>query len=237
MFIQNNARNHDLYNSSKLLVEECIEKLRKEKKVPFTRQQLIDCVKEKHPEWENISLANYLIEISRDITASSQYGAIDMDVIKWKVSIIVDILKNSPYWNERRWAAYSVGSIGQVNIVLVKDAIPVLIDYIQYPDKPISEILAIAKHDKHVAADIYASECLGDPKEMLREACIGVIGAFAQCHPESVKEAIKEERLNLSYALIPKVSNEEMKEIEEKIGKPADFDKDEFDDITDRFSK
>ena len=177
-------------NSSKLLFEECTEKLRKERTVPFTRQQLIDCVKEKYPELKNMSLANHLIEISRDITASAQQRVIDLDEIKWTASLIVDLLKNSPYWNERRWAAYAVGSIGQVNIVLVKDAIPVLIDYIQYPDKPISEILAIAKHDKHVAADIYASESLVDPKEMLREACIGVIDGFAQCHPESVKEAI-----------------------------------------------
>ena len=54
---------------------------------------------------------------------------------------------------------------------------------------------------------------------------------------ESVKEAIKEERLNLSYALIPKVSNEEMKEIDSICGKPSDYNPDEFDDITDWFKK
>lgn len=49
---------------------------------------------------------------------------------------------------------------------------------------------------------------------------------------EAVKEAIKEERYNLSKALIPNVSDEEMREIQQTLGVPTDYNKEEFKDIS-----
>ena len=51
---------------------------------------------------------------------------------------------------------------------------------------------------------------------------------------ESIREVIHEERLNLYKSIIPNVSDEEMKDIIEKSGKPSDYnvnDFEEFDEI------
>ena len=50
---------------------------------------------------------------------------------------------------------------------------------------------------------------------------------------ESVREAIREERLKLFEILIPYVTQKEMDEIRKLHGTPADFDEDEFEDMTD----
>jgi hypothetical protein len=49
---------------------------------------------------------------------------------------------------------------------------------------------------------------------------------------ESVREVIREERLNLCQALIPYVSDEEQRELEEQFGLP-DEGEDEWVDMTD----
>lgn len=49
---------------------------------------------------------------------------------------------------------------------------------------------------------------------------------------ESVKEAIKEERLNLYLSIIPYVSKKEQKEIEKLYGEPSKYDETKFKDMT-----
>jgi hypothetical protein len=49
---------------------------------------------------------------------------------------------------------------------------------------------------------------------------------------ESIKEVLKEERLNLYEMLIPKVSKKEMQEIEKKYGKKPENEKAKFKNIT-----
>ncbi|MBE9011529.1 hypothetical protein IQ250_15070 [Pseudanabaenaceae cyanobacterium LEGE 13415] len=49
---------------------------------------------------------------------------------------------------------------------------------------------------------------------------------------ESVREVIREERLNLCQALIPYVSDEEQQEIEAEFGSPDDDEDDEWIDMT-----
>jgi hypothetical protein len=50
---------------------------------------------------------------------------------------------------------------------------------------------------------------------------------------ESIREVLREERLSLIQALIPCVSDKEMKEISEKFGTPDHYNQDEFIDMTD----
>jgi hypothetical protein len=50
---------------------------------------------------------------------------------------------------------------------------------------------------------------------------------------ESIREILREERLALCLALIPRVSNKEMQEIREQFGSPADYNTQEFVNITD----
>ena len=50
---------------------------------------------------------------------------------------------------------------------------------------------------------------------------------------EGLREVLKEERLNLYEILIPYISKKEQHEIEERFGVPADYNEDDFSDMTD----
>jgi hypothetical protein len=50
---------------------------------------------------------------------------------------------------------------------------------------------------------------------------------------ESIREVLQEERFALIQALIPSVSDQEMKEIAQKFGTPDNYDKSKFVDMTD----
>jgi hypothetical protein len=50
---------------------------------------------------------------------------------------------------------------------------------------------------------------------------------------ETMLEVLKKERLALCLALIPRVSDKEMQEIQEQFGSPSDYDQDEFINMTD----
>lgn len=54
---------------------------------------------------------------------------------------------------------------------------------------------------------------------------------------ESIKEALREERLSLYEVLIPFVSKKELKDIEERYGSPSDYDERDFKDWTDWVKK
>ncbi|MBD2231106.1 hypothetical protein [Phormidium tenue] len=50
---------------------------------------------------------------------------------------------------------------------------------------------------------------------------------------ESLREVLREERLNLCQLLMPFVSDDEQAEIEASLGFPDDYNEDEFIDLTD----
>ncbi|MCL1467838.1 hypothetical protein [Argonema galeatum] len=50
---------------------------------------------------------------------------------------------------------------------------------------------------------------------------------------ETIREVLKEERLALCLALIPRVSEKEMQAIKKQFGSPSDYDKDDFVNMTD----
>ena len=50
---------------------------------------------------------------------------------------------------------------------------------------------------------------------------------------ETMLEVLKKERLALCLALIPRVSDREMREIEKQFGSPSDYDQDDFINMTD----
>ncbi|RMG27301.1 MAG: hypothetical protein D6732_20315 [Methanobacteriota archaeon] len=49
---------------------------------------------------------------------------------------------------------------------------------------------------------------------------------------ETVREVLREERLSLYELLVPYVTAKELKEIEDRFGTPAEFDENEFEDLT-----
>jgi hypothetical protein len=50
---------------------------------------------------------------------------------------------------------------------------------------------------------------------------------------ESIREVLREERLNLYELMIPRVSKKELHEIHAKLGSPVDYQGDDFVDVTD----
>lgn len=50
---------------------------------------------------------------------------------------------------------------------------------------------------------------------------------------ESIREVLREERLNLCEIMIPHVSKQELREIHSKFGVPALYQEDDFVDVTD----
>ena len=54
---------------------------------------------------------------------------------------------------------------------------------------------------------------------------------------ESVREVLREERLALCEALIPYVSQKEMKEIIQKFASPTEYENTDFADMTDWIKK
>lgn len=54
---------------------------------------------------------------------------------------------------------------------------------------------------------------------------------------ESVREVLREERLLLCNMLMPYVSDQEQKELDQELGKPQDYENEELIDITDWVKK
>ena len=50
---------------------------------------------------------------------------------------------------------------------------------------------------------------------------------------ESIREVLREERLSLCEIMIPRASKKELQEIHAKFGSPADYQGDDFVDMTD----
>lgn len=50
---------------------------------------------------------------------------------------------------------------------------------------------------------------------------------------ETIREALREERLTLCHLLIPYISDEEQQEIEAEFGSPQDYEAEEVIDMTD----
>ena len=55
--------------------------------------------------------------------------------IEHKVPSFIQILESGEHWNERRWAAFTIGSIGAKSPELIERAIPTLIKYVESPEK------------------------------------------------------------------------------------------------------
>lgn len=66
-------------------------------------------------------------------TTVSQLYTIDKEYTLSLIPRLIEILKNYPLWNVRRVCSYNLGEIGAKDVNLVKEAIPIMIDYIKNP--------------------------------------------------------------------------------------------------------
>jgi HEAT repeat protein len=106
-------------------------------------------------------------------------------------------------WNERRSAAFAVGSIGSAQPSFVKDVIPLLIEYASDPEKVRNELDELARKDsdaqQHFNAPLFkdieisikiSSSMDTEGPTWLRDACIDALGMIGKRSPESVNAAI-----------------------------------------------
>jgi hypothetical protein len=101
------------------------------------------------------------------------------------------LLLRSNNCNERRFAAFAIGSIGSTDPSFVKDVLPLLIQYASDPDSVRKELEIAGRHDSTIKRYFSISISMGvDDATWLRDACIDALGMIGKRFPESVNSAI-----------------------------------------------
>jgi HEAT repeat protein len=89
---------------------------------------------------------------------------------------------NSKRWEERRFAAFAIASIGTTDVSLIEETITQLFEYAAKPEKVRNDLRAYLKYDQFVPQSIEF-----DPVTMLRDACIDALGEIGKNFPKSVE--------------------------------------------------
>ena len=103
-------------------------------------------------------------------------------------------------WNERRYAAIAVGSIGSVEPSFVSDIIPILIEYASDPERVRKELENLNRENSKsnnftVSPFVDVKVTMSTSMETfgptwIQDACIDAIGMIGKQSPESVNDAI-----------------------------------------------
>ena len=118
-------------------------------------------------------------------------GALDPEFTDVIMPILKNYLVNSKSWNSRRFAIFNLESIGRKYPDKIKDVIPIIVEYIEKPEKKDKEIRELAKNNDIAQIDIAVAEGMGaDPKTWIMDASIDFIGGIGKKHPEIVKEYV-----------------------------------------------
>lgn len=147
-------------------------------------------------------------------------GKVNPQWIINEIPLIKQMFVASKDWNERITALFAIGYIGSVDVNLVKELIPAMVEYISDLGKIIKELNSITKNNIQNPFDIIVVNPSNiDSVNWLRDACIDVIGQIGKKYPESVKIAIPElERLS-NYAISPYTNKKAKKALIEINGK------------------
>lgn len=117
----------------------------------------------------------------------------DTEALRDLIPSVVTHLKSAQAWNEKRWAAFVIGQVGQNTPDLVTEAIPILINYISHPETTKEE--ATEQHRELMVRGRRVSITLKqqmhgtDPGTMLKDACIDAIGSIGSADPALVSGA------------------------------------------------
>lgn len=133
------------------------------------------------------------------LAALGELGKANPVWIKEEISYIKGKLR-SKEWNERRYAALALGSVGSIEPSFVKDVIPVLIEYASDPELTRKELEDMNKGNS--ATNKFASNSFLNIEITLsssvdsigptwiQDACIDAIGMIGSKSPESVFGAV-----------------------------------------------
>jgi hypothetical protein len=128
-----------------------------------------------------------------DLRLLGMLGKIKPQWIRNRIPWIIGKLRNSAMWNERRFAAISIGMIGSTDPELVKEAVPIIEKYLGDGKWWVSEIVNKTKLDSKVSIDLNVAYGMGvDPEVWVRDAAIGSLGDIGEQDPEIVKDTIPE---------------------------------------------
>ncbi len=107
---------------------------------------------------------------------------INLNWVKPLIPHLIRTIKESPEWNSRRFAAFNLGKIGLKDANSIKEAIPIMVDYINNPTEVTKrEPLKIKTKEIVITMDLSAEKMLGvDQKEWLKDAYIDSLGMIAK---------------------------------------------------------
>jgi hypothetical protein len=107
---------------------------------------------------------------------------------------VIACLKSAQEWNQKRWAAFVIGQAGKKSPDLVRDAIPILVDYISHPEE-IKEHTPEQRRELMVGGRrvsiTFRHEMRGvDPGTWLKDACIDALGDIGSADPALVSGSL-----------------------------------------------
>ena len=117
----------------------------------------------------------------------------DCEAVRDLMPRVIACLKSAQAWNEKRWAAFVIGQVGKKTPDLVREAIPILIDYISHPETTREE--ATEQHRELMVRGRRVSITLKqqmhgtNPGTMLKDACIDAIGDIGGADPAVISRA------------------------------------------------
>ena len=88
------------------------------------------------------------------------FGRIKPKWVESKTLIIIGELKNSRYWNARRFAADALGEIGSVDPELAKESVPIFTKYLVEAEW-LLKIRNLAVDNSDFAAELMSAQALG----------------------------------------------------------------------------
>lgn len=118
------------------------------------------------------------LEKSPNDNIIGELGKIDPSWIDFTIPSMIKALKHDPEWNTRRFVAFNLGHIGSKYPELVKEAIPIMINYIKNPIVISNgKTLKVETKDMTITMDLSA-ESMG--VQWLKDAYIDSLGMIAK---------------------------------------------------------
>jgi len=133
-------------------------------------------------------LVDYVKRIQNNFQESSEssiigeIALINVELVKILIPKLIKNLREHPEWNVRRFSAFNLGTIGMKHSDLVKEAVPIMINYIKKPYEVTKrQPLKVKTNDYSISMDLSAEKMLGvDQRQWLKDVYIDSIAMIAK---------------------------------------------------------
>ena len=124
-------------------------------------------------------LVDYVKRIQNNFQESSEssiigeIALINVELVKILIPKLIKNLREHPEWNVRRFSAFNLGTIGMKHSDLVKEAVPIMINYIKKPYEVTKrQPLKVKTNDYSISMDLSAEKMLGGRSKTMAKRCI-----------------------------------------------------------------